>query len=262
MQPNYVSNETRARSNEMKRSINNEYQSYATDWSTESGSYKGTNGAPSYRVNDENAMSRGNSGRHSSGSEYDHKNIRMATGRNAITTTSNMGGMSLAQFQSDSNAYVQPPPPQQSRFGRGGSNSEGFAAALVQPDRVPSFRGNGSARDGMPPAYEYKNNVYGFDEAPQANRSKAPQQSYKSQTTAPYAADDYSQQYQQSQYRAQYQQPAPDAYDYGRPQQQQRGTGSYSYGQQQTAEEAYSYAIPGIAAEGAGNREGRSTRPW
>ena len=111
---------------------------------------------------------------------------------------------------------------------------------MVQPDRDYNMRSTG--RDGAPQEYVYKNNIYGSsDQAPQANRSGRAPPAYRQPNTAPYASDDYEPSHQ---YRAeyQYQEPVQGSYGGG------RGGGEYD--------------IPGIAVEGAGNREGRSTRPW
>jgi hypothetical protein len=224
----------------MKSNMNS---NYANDWSTESGSYKskGSAAAPSYRANDENRLVRGNSGKYNA-SDYDQYPPQMPARAvaNRAAATNNMGGQSLSQFQSESNAYVQPAP-QSQRYGRGSGNSDGFAAAMVQPEREYTSRNAGAQ-------YEYKNNIYGQEEAPQRS-SKATYQQGKSQNAAPYAAEDYDYQYQQSQYRAQYQQPASGAYDYA------SSGSSARYAQDE-------YEVPGIAPEGANNREGRSTRPW
>jgi hypothetical protein len=241
--------DARARSNEMKRNMNNDY---ANDWSTESGSYKGSTSHRSQgSFNDENRMVRSNSGRQVDPSDYEKyaPSGRMASSR--VPATSNMGGMSLSQFQTESANYAAP---QQTRR-TGGNTSQGFASAMVQPDRVPN-----SDRSG----YEYKNNIYGQDDAGYGQQSgrqggiaAAAYNPYKTQSSAPYAADDYSDQYQpQSQYRAQYPEPARDSYD-----NYPSGSGREGYGQSQGYPQD-SYAIPGIAPEGANNREGRSTRPW
>ena len=254
-QPTYGSTEIRARSNEMKNSMNSDY---VNDWSTESGRYK----------NDENTMVRANPNKYSNPSDYDtnysKNSSRASMGAQRVPSTSNMGGQSLSQFQSESAAYSQPPP-QQKGYGRGSGNSDGFSAAMNQPDRDPS-------RSGASQNYQYKNNIYGEDPTPSRQQ---PQQgsgrSYPSaQSAAPYASEDYGQYHAQgSQYRAQYQAPAaPDSYGapssygggggypgggYGQPPQQQQRGGAY---------EDSAYDIPGIAADGAGNREGRSTRAW
>eukprot|EP00428_Durinskia_dybowskii_P065743 CAMPEP_0170374936 /NCGR_PEP_ID=MMETSP0117_2-20130122/10883_1 /TAXON_ID=400756 /ORGANISM="Durinskia baltica, Strain CSIRO CS-38" /LENGTH=340 /DNA_ID=CAMNT_0010629957 /DNA_START=59 /DNA_END=1081 /DNA_ORIENTATION=+ len=272
MQPNAVSNEyrrpsnedLRGRANDMKSNINSDY---VNDWSTESGgSYKSRNGASSHRSNDENMnmMVRSNSGRYNN-SDYElNGKPRMASQR--ASATSSMGGMSLSQFQSESSNYQQAPP--QNRQARGSSgNSEGFASAMVQPDRDYNMRSTG--RDGAPQEYVYKNNIYGSsDQAPQANRSGRAPPAYRQPNTAPYASDDYEPSYQQqSQYRAQYQEPAQGTYEYSANARggSYGGSGGYAGEQQQQRGGGYGggeYDIPGIAAEGAGNREGRSTRPW
>lgn len=246
---NQGNTEIRARSNEMKRNINNDY---VNDWSTESGNYKGRSG----RVNDENQLARSNSGRHSSGygnpaSDYDRDYAppaRMTSGR--APSMQSMGG-SLAQFQSEAANYSQPVTQARSARNNSGNSSNGFASAFVQPDRDNCFRNGGAPAQG----YQYKNNIYGQEEAPRRGQGLG-YNPHATTNAAPYASDDHyssgGQYASQSQYRAAYQEPPSRAYDeYAQAQAQ-------AYGQRAPDP----YAVPGLAPEGAGNREGRSTRPW
>jgi len=65
-----------------------------------------------------------------------------------------MGGQSLAQFQAND---TQPLPAQcksQSQYGRSSSDSSGFSGAMNQGNAS-----GGSARD-----YQYRNNIFGYEE--------------------------------------------------------------------------------------------------
>lgn len=317
--PNSVTNELRARSSDMKQEINS---NYVNDWTTESGSYKNSTGktlggkAPatmrdSYRnpVNDENMLVRSSKyGQNDNGygtkdygyaanpSDYEYGNSSKNSARNANraggSNASSMGGMSLSQFQSESAAYVQAPP-QASKYGRGSGNSEGFSAAMNQPDRSYS---NTSGQD-----YEYRNNIYGGEEtnsrtsarqqpAPTSYGGKPANPNNTYAAPAPYKSAAMIKQ-AQSYSQAPYAQDGDG--DAGRT--SQRGTGRDSRdsrdprdsGRDAYARDSYArdgrdaprgyapepqygngnyddddYQVPGIAAEGAGNREGRSTRPW
>lgn len=298
--PNSVTNELRARSSDMKNEINS---NYVNDWSTESGSYKNSSGknlggqAPrdSYRnpVNDENMLVRSKYGQQnaigygkaygsSNASDYEdfnsNKNSARNSNRNGGGNASSMGGMSLSQFQSESAAYVQAPP-QAAKYGHGSGNSEGFSAAMNQPERSYS---NSSGKE-----YEYRNNIYGSDDSnsrsaraqPSStsyggggsnnNSSKASNNTYAAPPQYKSAAmNKQAQSYSQ----APYAQDEGNSYG-GGSQSSQRGSarddGPRGYGassqQQQPQYGGYEdddYQVPGIAAEGANNREGRSTRPW
>ena len=253
--PNNVSNETRARSSEMKANINSQY---SNDWSTESGSNKGYGQAPasmrdSYRSNeyDDNAVTRskyppandyppaydeyqqyGNSGNNSG---------RQGRNGGGNVNASSMGGQSLSQFQSESAAYVQPAP-RQGQSGRGSGNSDGFQSTLNQADRgnEPSFQ---STR-GAPQRSNSRNNIYGgSEETPSYGNPSAQYRQKDNQYSAPVG-------YGQGQTKGQVNY-APERA--GPPRGQYQPHSEY---------EDDNYNVPGIANEGAGNREGRSTRPW
>lgn len=301
--PNSVTNEMRARSSDMKQEINS---NYVNTWTTESGSYKNSTGkslggqAPasmrgdSYRnpVNDENMMVRsskyaqnGNSyGSNPSDYEYG-SNSSNNSARNApqrgSANTSSMGGMSLSQFQSESAAYVQAPP-QASKYGRGSGNSDGFSAAMNQPER--SYNST-SAQE-----YEYRNNIYGGEEPGGRSARTQPSASYGStkpsnsnNTYAPPAQYKSAAMIKQAQSYSQA--PYASDQDAGYGQSSQRGTGrdyrdsrdsrdprdnrdardaprGYAPEPQYGNYDDDDYQVPGIAAEGVNNREGRSTRPW
>jgi hypothetical protein len=196
---------------------------------------------------------------------------------------SSMGGMSLAQFQSagddsDRNSQQQVVP----KYSRNNSsNSSGFASTMGQHERGdPSYNAPVSSSRGMgaqPRGSSTGNNIFGNDSSSSGRGSvggggSAYEPSYGGDSAA-YKYQQMQEQKMQAQYRDQYQAPAAaNAYEpsygvggggYGASSASSYGGSSGRYPQQQQ-DDGYGYSqnIPGIAAEGAGNREGRSTRPW
>jgi len=269
--PNSVSNELRAKSNEMKGNINS---NYANDWSTESGgSYKqqdsgrGYGQQPasmrdSYRSGgyDDGAVARTGNNKYQS-NDYDQDDRQYNQYNNAAPQSnsarnsngrsggnqggSSMGGQSLSQYQSE--AYQAPAPNQQAR-GRVSGNSEGFQQAMNQPERSDRQESFQSSR-GAPQRSNSRNNIYGGSE-------EVP--SYNAHPAAVHRQ-------QENQYNA------PVGYGQGQTQGGQYGGSNYptratapqgTYKPQYDYEDSGNYPVPGIAAEGSSNREGRSTRPW
>ena len=266
--PNTVTNELRERNdsrenlreraNDMKGNIN---YNYANDWSTESGSYKNdssrgrqqpASSRDSYRGESEGALVRPSkypSNSYSNDNDYQQQYPAARSGRvnGAASGGSSMGGQSLSQYQSDPSAYEQPAPRQQAH-GRVSGNSDGFQAAMQQPERghnetYQSSRGAGPQRSNS------RNNIYGgSEEVPTYNAH--PAAVHRQQGNQFNAPTGYGQGLQNQQ--GQYTQYPP----------QRAGPPQGQYQPRYEYEDDQDYQVPGIAAEGSSNREGRSTRPW
>lgn len=260
--PNTVTNELRDRNdsrenlrdraNNMKNNIN---YNYSNDWSTESGgSYKNDSGRgrgqpASMRDEYDNSGALVRPSKYPSDRNYQQQNYSSSNGRTYGLTSggSSMGGQSLSQYQSESASYQQPAPRQS--HGRGSGNSDGFQAAMHQPERGYNEPYQNSRGAGPPQRSNSRNNIYGGSEEVPAYNAH-PAAVHRQQSNQYNAPTGYGQGLQGPQ--GQYSQYPPQRA--GPPQGQYQPR--YEYGNQQE------YEVPGIAAEGSSNREGRSTRPW